>query len=71
MNNITQQVVSKSNEKVNVRLHLENEQLKMKNNTLICEIETLIRQIDKDPGSQGLPLTRARDNAQALIETMV
>ncbi len=70
MNTIEQQV-SKSNEKVNVRLHLENEKLKMQNNTLICEIESLIKQIDKDPGAQGLPLMRARTNAQALIETMV
>lgn len=70
MNTIAQQVIT-SNEKVNVRLHLDNEKLKHQNNALICEIEKLIKQIDKDSGSQGLPLTRARDNAQALIETMV
>jgi len=70
MNTIAQQVVT-SNEKVNYKLHLENLELKIQKDKLICEIEKLIKQIDKDPGAQGLPLTRARDNAQALIETMV
>lgn len=69
MNTIAQVVTS--NEKVNARLLQENETLKYQNNKLICEIENLLKNINRYGGVEGGPLLRATENAQALIETMV
>ncbi len=69
MNTIAQEVTS--NEKVNSKMLIENEVLKFQVNKLICHIEALVNQIDKDSGATGMPLVRARDNAQTYIETIV
>lgn len=69
MNTIAQVVTS--NEKVNAKMLVENEVLRFQVNKLICHIETLVDKIDKDSGATGMPLVRARDNAQTYIETIV